>query len=257
MEDTDQAAVVTGAGGGIGRAIALALAGQGIRVVASDKNAEAVDATVRLAAERGAAMVTHNGDVTDDLAMEALAECSVSSFGRLDFAINCAGGGDRAGPFAKLDEHDFDVMIALNLKGIFLAMRHQLRHMAAAGHGSIVNIASTAGLRGIRGGALYAAAKHGVLGLTKCAALDYAANGIRVNAICPGAIATQQFERVIGQRFPDRPLEEAVAAVGAGYPLGRVGTPDEVAGLALWLISDAARYITGQAFAVDGGKTIE
>lgn len=253
---TRKSAVVTGAGSGIGRAIAKALIDEGISVVASDLDAAAVDAMVDSMPEGGAAIVAHHGDVRDAAAMEALVDRAVECFGALDIAINCAGGGDRSGPLAELDEHDFDHMIDINLKGVFLSMRYQLRHMAERGRGAIVNISSTAGLRGVRGGSLYSAAKHGVIGLTKCAALDYADRNIRVNAICPGAIATPQFERVIAARFPDRLLQDAVATIGKTCPLGRVGTPDEVAQLAVWLASDAACYITGQAYAIDGGKTI-
>ena len=249
-------AVVTGAGSGIGRAVALALAARGIGVIASDLVLAAADATSAAAAAAPGAMTPHHGDVTDDAAMAALAAAAIERFGSLDIAINCAGGGNRFGPLAELDGDDFDFMLAVNLKGVFLAMRHQLPHMVARGGGAIVNISSTAGIRGVAGSALYAAAKHGVIGLTKSAALDYAGQGVRVNAICPGAIATPQFERVISRRFPDRPLAAAIDAVGQSIPLGRVGTPDDVAQLALWLSSDDARYVTGQAYVLDGGATI-
>jgi NAD(P)-dependent dehydrogenase (short-subunit alcohol dehydrogenase family) len=249
-------AVVTGAGSGIGRSSAVALAAAGLAVVVADIDAASGKDTESLIIRSGGRAVALAADITRDADMAALADLAVARFGSLDVAVNVAGGGDRRGPIPALGEDDFDVMIGLNLKGTFLAMRRQLARMAAQGTGgSVINIASTAGLRGVRDGALYSAAKHGVIGLTRCAALDHAAARIRVNAICPGAIRTAQFERVLSSKFPGADPDAALAAMGARYPLGRIGAPEDVAALVVWLAGDASAYVTGQALAVDGGFT--
>jgi NAD(P)-dependent dehydrogenase (short-subunit alcohol dehydrogenase family) len=156
-----------------------------------------------------------------------------------------------------LDEGDFDHMISLNLKGAFLAMRHELRVMSARGQGgAIINIASTAGLRGTKNRALYAAAKHGVIGLTRCAALDYADQRIRVNAICPGAIDTPQLGKVLASRYPGVEPDETKRRVASHYALGRIGVPDDVAELVVWLAGDGSSYMTGQALTLDGGGAV-
>jgi NAD(P)-dependent dehydrogenase (short-subunit alcohol dehydrogenase family) len=252
----DKVAIVTGAGSGIGKACAVALAAEGAAVITADIDAAGVAATAKLITAQGGRAHCLAADVTSDADMAALAALAFSQFGRLDIAVNAAGGGSRRGPLGKLAEDDFDMMIGLNLKGTFLAMRHQLARLAEQGQGgSVINIASTAGVRGVRNSSLYSAAKHGVIGLTRCAALDYAEAGIRVNAVCPGAIDTPQFDRILASKFPGAARADALASMKDVYPLGRVGAPQEVADMVVWLAGDRASYVTGQALVIDGGFT--
>jgi NAD(P)-dependent dehydrogenase (short-subunit alcohol dehydrogenase family) len=225
-------AVVTGAGSGIGRASAAILAKHGARVVVADLDFELAAETAAIIEARHGVALALRADVTRDADMEAMVERALADFGGLAIAVNVAGGGDRHGPLASLDEGDFDHMISLNLKVAFLAMRHELRVPSEAGQGvAIINIASTAGLRGTKNQALYSAAKHGVIGLTRCAALDYADRQIRVNAICPGAIDTPQLGRVLAARYPGVEPDETRRRVAGQYALGRIGVPDDVAEL--------------------------
>jgi NAD(P)-dependent dehydrogenase (short-subunit alcohol dehydrogenase family) len=248
-------AIVTGAASGIGRASAIALAAANFSLVLADVDPRACDVAYSIMSSGGKA-IDMVADITKDCDMAAMVDLTVSRYGGLDVAVNVAGGGDRRGPIPTLSEDDFEVMIGLNLKGTFLAMRRQLAYMVKQGTGgSVINIASTAALRGVRDSALYSAAKHGVLGLTRCAALDHAQAQIRVNAICPGAIQTPQFEKVLRLKLPDDDHDAALAEMGARYPLGRIGVPEDVAALVAWLASDASAYLTGQALAVDGGFT--
>ena len=254
----DKVAIVTGAAGGIGRATALALAAQKAAVVAVDIDEAGARATATRISDDWGIGASIAADVTRDQDMSAAVAFAASHFGGLHIAVNVAGGGDRAGPLATLDEADFDHMIGLNLKSVFLAMRHQLARMVTQDSGGvIINISSTAGLRGVPNASLYSAAKHGVIGLTKCSALDYAKHRIRVNAVCPGAIATPQFDRVLARKYTGLAKSEALARIGQDYPLGRIGIPEEVASLIVWLAGDQASYITGQAFTIDGGRTAQ
>ena len=174
---------------------------------------------------------------------------TMETFGRLDFAFNNAGIEGQSGLVHDYSEAEFDRVIAVNLKGVFLSMKHELPVMLAAGGGVIVNCSSIAGLVGFAGSPAYVASKHGVVGLTKTAALDYALSGIRVNAICPGVIATPMVDRALGSSA------EADATIAQMEPMGRAGLPEEIASAALWLCSDGAAFTTGQAIAVDGGLT--
>jgi NAD(P)-dependent dehydrogenase (short-subunit alcohol dehydrogenase family) len=186
-------------------------------------------------------------DISSESSVESLIEQSVSFLGGLDFAVNNAGIEGPHAPTAEIGEAEFDRTVAVDLKGVWLCMRHELPAMLDAGGGSIVNTASVGGLLGLRGSAPYVAAKHGVVGLTKVAALEYAAQGVRVNAICPGVIRTPLVERLIAVN-PD--IE---AAMYAAEPIGRLGHPDEIAAAFVWLCSDAASFVTGVALPVDGG----
>ena len=249
-----RSAVVTGAGSGIGRASAMALAANGAEVLVSDIDEAAASETVARIASGGGVALAQKADVTRNDDVKALIERAVGAFGGLSTAVNVAGGGDRRGPLGSLEESDFDYMISLNLKSAFLSMSHELLVMSGTGRGGvIINIASTAGLRGSRNQALYSAAKHGVIGMTRCAALDYAHENIRVNAICPGAVETPQFEKVLAARYPGVDPDVAREKMASGYALGRIGVPDDVAELVVWLAGDRSSYMTGQALILDGG----
>jgi NAD(P)-dependent dehydrogenase (short-subunit alcohol dehydrogenase family) len=225
-------ALVTGAASGIGRATAALLARSGARVVASDPRA-------------GDGVVA--ADVTDGEAMRAVVARAVETYGRLDLAANCAGVGGGHAATHEYPEADFDRIVAINLRGTWLSMRAELEAMLRAGGGAIVNVSSTLGLRGSPFAAPYSASKHGVLGLTKTAALEYAQQGIRVNAVCPGAIDTPMMDETF-ERFPG--FRETLTAY---VPMGRMGGPEEVAGAIAWLCSDAASFVTGEALTVEGG----
>jgi NAD(P)-dependent dehydrogenase (short-subunit alcohol dehydrogenase family) len=242
-----QVALVTGAASGIGRATALAFAARGMRVVVSDVQLAAGEETVRLARERGGDARFVRADVSRASDVEMLVSGTLSAYGRLDIAFNNAGIEGVMAATAEAAEADFDRTLAVNLKGVWLCMRHEIPVMLARGRGAIVNCASIAGLVGFPRAGAYVASKHGVVGLTRAAALEYARSGIRVNAVCPGVIRTAMVERV----FEKQPDMEAQLA--AAEPIGRLGTADEVASAVVWLCSDAASFVTGQAIAVDGG----
>ena len=239
--------LITGAAGGIGRATAIACAREGASVVVADL-AQAQDGgeeTVRLVEEQGGRVRFMACDVTSAEDQEALVAETVEAFGRLDFAHNNAGI-DVTGPFTEIEESDFDRTIAVNLKGVFLGMKVQLRVMLEQGGGAIVNTASLAGLIGNPELAAYVASKHGVVGLTKSAAVEFAERGIRVNAVCPAAIRTPMMDSLP----PD--VQEALMAPQA---LKRFGETDEVAEAVVWLCSDRSSFVTGIAMPVDAGAT--
>ena len=240
-------ALVTGAASGIGRATAELLAAMGARVLASDVDADAGAAVVAALREGGAEARFVAADVTDGGAVRAAVADAVEAFGRLDCAANCAGVGGGHASTHEYPEDEWDRIVAVNLRGTWLAMCAEIEAMLAAGGGAIVNVSSTLGLRGSPFGSPYSASKHGVLGLTRTAALEYAAHGIRVNAVCPGAIDTPMMDATF-QRFPG--FKEALTGF---VPMGRMGGPDEVAGAIAWLSSDAASFVTGEALTVEGG----
>jgi NAD(P)-dependent dehydrogenase (short-subunit alcohol dehydrogenase family) len=242
-------ALVTGAASGIGRATALAFAHEGAKVVAADVAAEAGRETVDLIEAAGGDAVFVRADVARAEDVARLVAGAVETYGRLDCAHNNAGieGAVPAGTaFHDYPDAVWDQVMAINLKGVWLCLKAELAHMLGQGGGAIVNTASIAGLVGGFGSA-YTAAKHGVVGLTKAAALEYAARGIRVNAVCPGVIATPMIERAFARR------PEAEQLYLAGEPMGRFGTAEEVAAAVVWLCSDAASFLTGVALPVDGG----
>ncbi len=240
-------ALVTGASTGIGRATALAFAREGAKVVAADVAEEAGEATVREIRERSGEGLFVRADVSRADEVEALVARVVDTHGRLDCAFNNAGIEGAAATTTNLRQEDWDRVIAVNLTGVWLCMKHEIGAMRTRGSGAIVNTSSVAGQVGFRGGAGYVASKHGVVGLTKTAALEYARDGIRVNAVCPGAIETPMMERLTGGE-PRR-----AERMAASEPVGRMGTPEEIAESVLWLCSDAASFVTGHAMAVDGG----
>ena len=245
----EKVALVTGGGGGIGRATALALVREGARVAVADFAADTARDTVALINAAGGQAITLTGDVTRGKDVRAMIEDTLSAFGRLDCAFNNAGIApyqvDAVGQkTADWSEQSFDRMIAVNLKGVWLCMKEEIRYMQAHGGGAIVNTASIAGLIGLVTSSAYVAAKHGVIGLTKTAALEYADAQIRVNAVCPGFIQTQMTEATMQRRGEQ---------ILAGIPVHRMGQPAEIAEMVVWLMSERASYVTGAAYNVDGG----
>jgi NAD(P)-dependent dehydrogenase (short-subunit alcohol dehydrogenase family) len=244
-----KSALITGGGGGIGRATALAFAREGARLAVADLIEEAADETVAHVNATGGQAISLSGDVSRDEDVRAMIDRVVATYGRLDCAFNNAGIGgwqvDAAGKkTAEWSEEAFDRMIAVNLKGVWLCMRHELLRMEAQGGGAIVNTASIAGLVGLPTSSAYVAAKHGVIGLTKTAAIEYADANIRVNAVCPGYIRT---------RMTEPSMQSRGEAILAHTPLKRMGTPEEIAEMVVWLCSERASYVSGAAYNVDGG----
>jgi NAD(P)-dependent dehydrogenase (short-subunit alcohol dehydrogenase family) len=239
--------LVTGGGSGIGRATSLALAKEGAKVVVSDIVVAGGEETVRLIQAAGGEAIFIRTDVAKAAEVEALIKKVVETYGRLDCAFNNAGIEGVMTSTTDCSEENFDRIIAVNLKGVWLCMKHEIPQMLKQGGGAIVNTASVAGLVGFQGLPAYVASKHGVNGLTKTAALEYAKNGIRVNAVCPGVIHTPMLDRL----FSSQPAAgETIAAL---EPVGRLGKPEEIAAAVVWLCSDAASFVTGLPMAVDGG----
>jgi len=244
-----QVAIVTGASGGMGQSIALAFGAAGADVVAADLTEEGGRQTVEQITQAGGRAVFVPTDVSDAGAVEALVARATGDFGRLDCAVNAAAIEGERGPLHEVDDEVFDRIIAVNLRSIFLCMKHEIRAMLAGGRGgSIVNIASTNSFRPQPQQSAYTASKHGVLGMTRNAAVDYGAEGIRINAICPGAIDTPMLRAAMERR--GRQPEEVAGRLSL---LGRFGQPDEIAQACLWLCSDESSFTTGHALAVDGG----
>jgi len=240
-------ALITGGGSGIGRATAQIFAREGARVVVADVVVAGGEETVRLIKAAGGEATFVKTDVSRATEVEAMVQKAVETYGRLDCAFNNAGIEGVIQPTVEYGETHWDRVLAINLKGVWLSLKYEIQQMLKQGGGAIVNTASIAGLVGLPGFSAYVAAKHGVNGLTKTAALEYAKSGIRVNAVCPGAIRTPMFER--GMR--DNPgLEEQIVAA---EPIARMAAPEEVGEAVVWLCSDAASFVTGLPMAVDGG----
>jgi NAD(P)-dependent dehydrogenase (short-subunit alcohol dehydrogenase family) len=245
-----KSALITGGGGGIGRATAIAMAHEGARVAVADYAAETAAETVAMVNAAGGQAITLTGDVTRARDVKTMLDDTLVAYGRIDCAFNNAGIAgyqvDASGKkTADWSEESFDRMIAVNLKGVWLCMRAEIRQiLSQKSGGSIVNTGSIAGLVGLQTSSAYVAAKHGVLGLTKTAALEYADDGIRVNAVCPGYIKTKMTEDAMKRRG-----EQIMAQI----PAKRMGDPEEIAEMVVWLCSERASYVTGACYNVDGG----
>ncbi len=244
-----KSALITGGARGIGRATALLFAKEGARLLVSDLSEDCARETVALINQGGGQAISHGGDVTDGRVVQAMVDTAVKAFGRLDCAYNNAGisgyqvnaGGKKT---ADWPEEGFDRMIAVNLKSVWLCMRAELNQMVQQGGGAIVSTASIAGLAGLPTSSAYVAAKHGVVGLTKTAAIEYAPQNIRVNSVCPGYIETEMTRDVMTRRGDQ---------IMAKVPTKRMGTAQEIAEMVCWLCSDRASFVTGANYNVDGG----
>jgi NAD(P)-dependent dehydrogenase (short-subunit alcohol dehydrogenase family) len=240
-------AFVTGAASGIGRAAALAFAREGARVVCADTLQGEGERTAIMIRERDGEAEFVRCDVSDAASVGNAVKKTLSLYGSLDFAFNNAGVEGQLAPTAECSEANWDKVLGVNLKGIWLCLKNEIPVMLKQGGGAIVNCASIAGLVGFEGLPAYVASKHGVVGLTKTAALECAKKGIRINAVCPGAIRTPMLERVAGG------AKEADVKFAPYEPVGRIGKPEEIAEAVIWLCSSKSSFVTGQALAVDGG----
>ena len=239
-------AIITGASRGIGAATSRAFAAAGAAVALAARDEAALASLADQLLSGGGRAIAVPTDVADPASVERLVDRTVGAFGRLDLAFNnAAGGGQRPTPLADLPVDAYDSAIAITLRGVFLSMRYEIPAMLEAGGGVIVNMSSTAGLEGVGGLAGYVSAKHGVIGLTKTAALDYADRNLRVNALAPGPILTDDLKRA---------GEDAQRLAALAMPMRRIGRPEEVAAAVVWLCSDQAAFITGATLPIDGGK---
>ncbi|HEY3277826.1 MAG TPA: SDR family oxidoreductase [Syntrophorhabdaceae bacterium] len=248
---TGKVAFITGAASGIGEATALAFAREGASVVVADVSEQRNQETARVIEEQGGRALAIRCDVMRAEDVKAALDKTVEAFGRLDIAFNNAGvEPKKVSPTAEVEEEEWDRIIDIDLRGVFLCMKYEIPLMLKQGGGAIVNTSSGAGIIGIKGNPAYTAAKHGVIGLTRSAALDYAASNIRINAVCPGYIDTPMMTRFTGG------TPEGRAKVISEEPIRRMGQPEEIANAVLWLCSEAASFVVGHAMVVDGGQTV-
>jgi NAD(P)-dependent dehydrogenase (short-subunit alcohol dehydrogenase family) len=239
-------ALVTGASRGIGAAAARAFANAGAHVALAARDAQALASVANAIQEAGGQALAVSTDVGDPAAVARLVARPLDAYGRLDAAFNnAAGGGRPPTPLAEIPIEDYDSALAITLRGVFLAMKYEIPALLQSGGGAIVNMSSTAGLSGVRGMSAYVASKHGVVGLTKVAALDYADRNIRVNALAPGPILSDRIKAL---------SEEGRAQISQSVPMRRLGLPEEVAALVVWLCSDQAAFMTGATLTIDGGR---
>lgn len=254
MDFTGKVALVTGGGNGIGRAASLGFAQRGAKLVVVDRDGAAAEATAGVIRQQGGEALSVTADVTRSAEVQAYVQAALAAYGAIDCFFNNAGIEGAVAPVAEYDEAIFDQVIAVNVKGVFLGLRHVLPVMLRQQRGAVVNTASVAGLVASPGMPAYVASKHAVIGLTKTAAGEVARAGVRVNAVCPGPIDTRMIHSLESMLNPDDP-----ASVGTRYagniPIGRYGTAEEVANTVLFLCSDLASNITGGQYVVDGGRT--
>ena len=244
---TGKVAFVTGAASGIGRATAIAFATEGARVAILDRTEDALQATAVAVRAAGGEVLAIACDVSKPEEVEAAVARTVETFGRLDIAFNNAGVENKAAPVAEIELEEWDRILDINLRGTFICMKHELTQMVRQGSGVVVNTSSGAGIRGVSGGAAYAASKHAIVGLTRSAALDYAEQGIRVNAVLPGNIETPMMDR-----FTGGDIQKAIDL----EPVGRLGKPEEIADAVLWMSADLGAFVTGASISVDGGWSL-
>ncbi len=254
MDFTGKVALITGGGGGIGRATALGFALRGAKVMVVDHDATSGQASADIIAQRGGTVGFVQADVTQSASVQDYVRKTMDAYGRIDCFFNNAGIEGAVKPTQEYDEDVFDRVIAVNLKGVFLGMRHVLPVMVAQGSGAIVNTASVAGLFGGPGMPAYVASKHGVLGLTKVASTDVAPLGVRVNAVCPGPVETRMMRSLEQQRNPGDP-ESIHVAMNRTIPAGRYALPEEIANTVMFLCSDLSSNTTGTQVVVDGGRS--
>ncbi len=252
MADFDgKVALVTGGGVGIGRATALAFAREGAQVVIGNRNVASGDEVVKAIQAAGGEASFLRTDVESEGDIKALVGHAVSTYGRLDVAFNNAGIEGLVAPLVDQTDENFHSVMNINVRGVWLSMKYQIPEMLKTGGGAIVNNSSVAGLIGFGGIGIYSASKHAVMGLTKVAALEYSAQGVRVNAVNPGVIDTSMVDRLADS------LQTEKESLGSLHPIGRIGYPDEVANAVLWLCSEKASFVTGTAMPVDGGFTAQ
>ena len=251
MKLKNKVALITGAGSGIGRATALLFAKEGAKVVVVDYNEDTAKETVEIIKKNGGEAISIKADVSRSEDVQNMIRQTVERYGRLDVLHNNAGIEGQQAPTAEYDEAVFDKVISVNLKGVFLGMKYGIQQMLKQGGGVIINTSSNAGIVGFRGASAYTASKGGVIQLTKTAALEYATNNIRVNAICPGMIMTNMIERIANGR------KETVKQLSDKEPVKRMGRPEEVAALALFLASEDSSFVTGATMVVDGGHSAQ
>jgi NAD(P)-dependent dehydrogenase (short-subunit alcohol dehydrogenase family) len=248
----DKVAIVTGGNSGFGRATSLAFAKEGVRVVIAARSKSKADETLQMIDDVGGKGVFVPTDLTRANQVEALVTAAVATFGRLDFGANVAGIGGAFAPTAEYSEENWNEIIAINLTAVWLSMKYELRQMVQQGSGgAIVNVSGTFGLIGCANIAPYSATRHAVLGLTKSAALEYVKQGIRINAVCPGAAKTPLLDMATGGN------PEVEAQWASFMPIGRLATPDEIANAIVWLCSSDSSFVVGHALAVDGGWAIQ
>jgi NAD(P)-dependent dehydrogenase (short-subunit alcohol dehydrogenase family) len=254
MEFKGKVALITGAGNGIGRQAALGFAARGAKVVVVDKDGEAAQRTAGTIKQQGGEALAHTADVTKSADVQAYVKAALDAYGRIDCFFNNAGIEGKVKPVVDYDEATFDQLIAINVKGVFLGLKHVVAVMLKQKSGAVVNTASVAGLVGTPGISPYVASKHAVIGLTKAVAGEVAREGIRINAVCPGPIDTRMIHSLESMINPGDPGSVAKRYQSA-LPLGRYGTPEEVANVVMFLCSDLAGNITGAQYVVDGGRT--
>ena len=246
----NKVALVTGGTSGIGRATAIAFGAAGAKVVFSGRREAEGEKTAKLIHETDAECLYVHSDASNEEEIKALVQKTIETYGRLDCAFNNAGINSPIKPLHEQSIEDFDKLMAINLRGLFLCMKYEIEQMLSQGFGVIVNNSSIGGFVGFPGNSPYIASKHAVMGLTRSAALDYAKQGIRINAVNPSTIATETFDRGLNQR------SVTVDVIASMVPMGRTAQPEEVAQAVVFLCSDAASYITGQPLAIDGGFTV-
>ncbi|HEY2150258.1 MAG TPA: glucose 1-dehydrogenase [Vicinamibacterales bacterium] len=247
-----QVALITGGGTGIGKMVAHNLVSRGVSVVLSGRRRSVGEAAVTelaAAAQRGAQVRFVQNDVSDEDAVKAMIDGVVGEFGRLDMAVNNAAISNETGTLVQSSSQNFREMVNTNILGVYYSMKHELTQMLTQGHGAIVNLASIAGLNGIPYAGPYAATKHAVVGLTKSAAIDHATQGVRVNAVAPGAIKTD----IIAAQLAGGDPNYNETSISAMHPMNRLGRPEEIANAICWLLSDEASFVTGHILSVDGG----